>query len=103
MKKMITVLSLCLALGTGAAIATAAEDGASLYRKCTGCHGADGSKQPMGVGTPVKGQSADELYNKMKGYTDGSFGGSKKAVMVNILKRLDDAQIKTLADYIATL
>jgi len=101
MKKLIAIMSLCLVLGTGAAIASAAEDGASLYRMCAGCHGADGSKLAMGVGEPIKGQSAEQLYKNMKGYLDGSFGGSKKSVMINIMKRLNDEQIKTLADHIA--
>ncbi len=102
MKKMILLLSLCVVLGVGVAIAMAEEDGAALYRSCSGCHGADGSKVAMGVGKPLKGQTAEALYSSLKGYAEGTFGGPKKSVMVNIVKRLDDQQMKALADHMAT-
>ncbi len=102
MKRLFVALSLSVALLFASGVcAFAAEDGASLYKACQGCHGAEGEKLPMGVGHPIKGQSAEDLDKKMHGYKDGSYGDSKKAIMTNIVKRLTDEQIKALADHMA--
>ncbi|WP_126381206.1 c-type cytochrome [Desulfovibrio ferrophilus] len=83
------------------AAATAFADGGELYKRCAGCHGADGSKQAMGVSAPLKGQCSEDLEKKMLGYLDGSYGGAKKMIMTNTLKKLSPEQIKELADHIA--
>lgn len=99
------ILSLCsvLALAGTFFVATAfSMDGATLYKRCAGCHGPDGTKHAMGVSAPLKGQSAADLEQKMLGYQDGSYGGAKKVVMAGAVKRLSAEDIKALADYIAT-
>lgn len=101
MKRFLVALSVTGALMFGSSLYVFAEDGASLYKACQGCHGAQGEKQPMGVGSPIKGQKADEVITKLKGYKDGTYGNEKKAIMVNIIKRFNDDQIKMLADHIA--
>ncbi len=84
--------------------ANAAEDGLALYKRaCIGCHGADGSSTAMGIPQALKGQSADDLYKKLAGYKNGTFGFEKKKVMENALKPYSDEQLKALADGIATL
>lgn len=102
MKRILVVMSICAALAFGISAAVAA-DGAALYKSCVGCHGADGSKVAMGVGQAVKGQKADELFKKLKGYADGSYGGAKKAVMTNLVKRYSDEEMKAMADYMSKL
>jgi cytochrome c len=74
-----------------------------LYQKCASCHGTDASKKALGVSNILKGQSKDELVKKMKGYKDGSYGGSKKSVMASQMKDLSDKDINDLADYISKL
>jgi cytochrome c len=91
------------ALLLGLAGAGGAADGKALYAKCAGCHGADGSKVPMNTGKPVKGMSAAEAEEALKGYKAGTFGGEKKAMMVKLVQPLSDEEIKALAEYIATL
>ncbi len=78
MKRILVVMSICAALAFGISAAVAA-DGAALYKSCVGCHGADGSKQ------------------------DGSYGGEKKAVMTNLVKRYSDEEMKAMADYMSKL
>ncbi len=78
-------------------------DGKALYKKCSACHGKDGTKKALRVGAPLKGQKADELFEKMKGYQDGTYGGKKKAIMKRSVAKLSDEQLKALAAYIATL
>ncbi|MEG6507252.1 c-type cytochrome [Nitratidesulfovibrio sp. 1201_IL3209] len=79
-----------------------AADGATLYAQCAGCHGEDGGKAALGAARPVKGQTAEALYGKLKGYADGSYGGSKKAVMAGIAKKLSDEDMRALAAHMAS-
>lgn len=76
---------------------------ASLYAKCVGCHGANGEKKALGRAAVIKGQSAEELNKKLLGYKEGKInvvgmGGLMKSQVV----AMDDAQIKTLSEHIAT-
>jgi len=79
-----------------------ASDGQTLYKKCIACHGTDGSKVALKVGAPIKGQTEQELYDKMKGYQDDTYGGEKKAIMKRNVDKLTDDDLKALAAYIAT-
>ncbi|MGE4292935.1 MAG: cytochrome c [Desulfovibrio sp.] len=97
MKRILTVLSLAVFLAAG--FAAYADDGATLYTRCKGCHGADGSKAQDGM--VIKGMSSADLEKAMLGYKAGTFGGAKKAIMVSQMSRLSDEDIKTLADYMA--
>ena len=92
------VLALSLAVA-----AAALAGGEEVYTRCAGCHGADGAKRAMGVAPPLAGQSSLELLEKLEGYADGVYGGSKKAIMTNTLKRLSPEQLREVADYIAGL
>lgn len=103
MKRVLLLSSLCAALSFGLAVSGVAADGAALYKSCIGCHGADGSKAAMGSAKPVKGQGAEELYKKMKGYADGSYGGERKVMMTNAVKKYSDEELKALADYMSKL
>lgn len=84
-----------------AAPATAA-DGKALYAQCAGCHGDDGSKAALGAARPVKGQTAEALYGKLKGYAADSYGGSKKAVMAGVAKKLSDEDMRALAAHMSS-
>lgn len=39
----------------------------------------------------------------LEGYKDGAFGGTRKQVMTNVVKRLSSEQMKSVADYASTL
>lgn len=84
-----------------AAVRAYAANGEAIYAKCKACHGANGEKQAMGTGDPLKGQSADDIVTKLNGYKDGSYGGSKKAIMSSQAGRLSDEEIKAVAEYIS--
>jgi len=84
------------------AVPALAAGGAALYAQCAGCHGDDGGKAALGASRPVKGQTAEALYGKLKGYADGSYGGSKKAVMAGVAKKLSDEDMRALAAHMAS-
>ena len=102
MKKLLIALTVIAAMLVGSVAFADDINPSALYKRCMGCHGKDGSTLAMGVGLPLKGQSSEELVKKMKGYVDGSYGSNKKKIMVNIVKRLSDEQLKALGDYIAS-
>jgi len=99
MKKTLIATMFILAV---AMFSIASAEGSAIYNKCKTCHGSDGSKAAMGVPTAVlKGQSASDIEMKLKGYADGSYGGAKKNLMANQAKRLSDAEIKAVAEFIS--
>lgn len=98
MRKSIMILAFILSV---VFFSVASSSGSELYSKCRGCHGANGEKKAMGVGEALQGQSASDIASKLKGYQDGSYGGSKKAIMASQAKRLSEEDIAALADFIS--
>ncbi len=98
MKKLVIA-----ALVTAGALSLMAADGKALTAKCAGCHGADFSKKALGVSKVVKGMKADEIVKALEGYKAGTFGGPMKGVMKGQVASYSDAQIKAVANYIATI
>jgi cbb3-type cytochrome c oxidase subunit III len=67
---------------------------------CAGCH------SPSGAGIPsqyprLAGQHADYLASSLKAYRDG--GRTNNNVMTQVAAKLNDREIKAVADYIAGL
>ena len=93
MKKTIITLTVAAFASTSAfAVSTAA---------CAGCHGQNFEKKAMNVSKIVKDLSKEEIVAALKGYKDGTFGGSMKTVMDGQVKNLSDADIEAIADQIA--
>jgi len=68
-----------------------------LYKqKCASCHGVNGEGI---IGPKLIGQSADKVY---KALVDFKSGKRKNYVMYGLLSKMDDAQLKSLADEIGT-
>ncbi|MDD3344776.1 MAG: c-type cytochrome [Sulfurospirillaceae bacterium] len=80
-------------------------DGASIYAsKCASCHGAHGEKSALGKSKVIAGQDAATTTKQIQGYKSGTLnmygmGGAMK----NMVKGLDDASIKEVANYISKL
>jgi cytochrome c553 len=63
---------------------------------CTGCHGAHGEGSAS-IGAPrLAGRSADEIGGALTAFKSGS---RTSATMQGIASTLDEAQIRSLADY----
>lgn len=104
MKQLIIALALCLTFGFSVACASGHDAGKELFdKKCAKCHGADGAKTSgASGGTMLKGQSADEIKEKLLGYQDGSYGGKKKKTMERMVGKLDKNEIEQLSLYIGS-
>ncbi len=95
MKKVVLTL---VALG---AMSFLAADGAALFKKCAGCHGAKGEKKALGKSAVIAGLDAAKVEENLKGYKAGTLnqhgmGGLMKGQVASY----SDADIKAVAEYI---
>ena len=67
---------------------------------CIACHGAQFEKVAMGVSKVVKEMSKEDIVTALKGYRDGSYGASMRALMQGQVSSWDDAKIKAVAEQI---
>jgi len=65
---------------------------------CAGCHGADFEKSAMGKSKIVKDLSKADIEKALKGYKDGSYGGTMKGIMKGQVAKLSDDDIKAIAE-----
>jgi cytochrome c553 len=65
---------------------------------CSGCHGPTGSGLPSQY-PQLRGQHADYTQAQLKAFRDG--GRKNSAQMTGVVARLNDKEIKAVADYIA--
>ena len=92
-----------LALAVTAAATFAMADGAALFKKCAGCHGAKAEKKALNKSQVIQGWDAAKTQAALKGYKDGSYGGAMKGLMKGQVASYDDAKIKAVSEYIAGL
>ncbi|MBE0486250.1 c-type cytochrome [Marinobacter sp.] len=89
------------------------ERGQALYRggnmatgvaSCAGCHSPNGSgNEPAGY-PALGGQNAAYVEKQLKAYRDGErAAGANAAIMMDVASRLNDAEIKALANYVSGL
>jgi len=79
-------------------------DGAATYAKCSGCHGMNGEKSALGKSAIIKGRDAAKIVEQLHGYKAGTLNQhGMGAVMKGQVASLDDAAIKEVADYIASM
>jgi cytochrome c553 len=81
----------------------AAEDGATLYKKCSSCHGLQAEKKALNQSQVIAGWDAAKTEAALKGYKDGSYGGKMKGLMKGQVGSYNDAQIAAVSAYIATI
>jgi cytochrome c len=97
-----------LALVVGSMLATgaiASADGAKLYaeKTCVACHGKDGKKTLTPLYPKVAGQNAAYAEQQMKDIKSGARANGQSAAMKGVMHLVSDAEIKALAEYLASL
>lgn len=97
------MVSLAAALALAAFVPVfAAEDGKALFdSKCAMCHGSDGVAKKMGTGS----KNFNDAEWKKTATADGIIKITKegKGKMKGLGEKLNDAQMKAVADYVLTL
>ena len=81
-------------LAAATAISLMAADGASLYKKCAGCHGAKGEKKALGKSKVVAEMTHAEIATALKGYKAGTYGGPMKGVMKGQVAKDSEADLR---------
>ncbi len=90
-----------LALMLAGAASLVMADGAALYKKCAGCHGAKGEKKALGKSAAIGGLPVGTLVDDLKGYKAGTLNRHGMGMMMKgQVKSLSDADIQALAEYI---
>ena len=84
--KLITLGTLLVSTSWGASIAV-----------CKGCHGQEWEKSAMDKSKVLKDMSKAEIVEALKGYEDGSYGGTMKGLMVDQVKDLSEEEMEELA------
>ncbi|MDO9207893.1 MAG: c-type cytochrome [Sulfuricurvum sp.] len=96
MKTLLALLGLTLALS--------AADGSALYQKCAACHGQKGEKAALGKSEVIAGWKSDKTLDALKGYKAGTRNTKGMgALMKGQTATFSDADMKAVAEYIATL
>lgn len=103
--KLVMSLISAVALTALAAPASAAMDGAALYKDktCNACHGPKGDKPLMPNYPKVAGQNAAYLEQQMKDIKSGARNNGQTAAMKGVMHLVNDEEIKALADYLSKL
>jgi cytochrome c len=93
------------ASGPAAAPAAAAADGPTLFVKktCVACHGKDAKSPILPTYPKLAGQSADYAYNQMNDIKSGARNNGQTAAMKGIMHLVSDEEIRTIANWLATL
>ncbi len=79
-------------------------NGHNIYiHKCASCHGKNGEKMALNKSQVITGWEKKKTAAALKGYQDGSYGSSMKAIMKGQVSALSDLQIEAVSEYIATL
>ncbi|WP_353663187.1 c-type cytochrome [Hydrogenimonas sp. SS33] len=90
-----------LALMLAGAASLVMADGAALFKKCAGCHGAKGEKKALGKSAVIGGMDVATLEKDLHGYKAGTLNKHGMGMLMKgQVAGLNDAQIKELAEYI---
>jgi len=90
-----------LTLAAVTATTLMAADGATLFKRCAGCHGAHGEKHALGKSAVIKDMSKADILKALKEYKAGTrnvhgMGGLMRGQVAS----LSEADMKAIADYI---
>jgi len=99
---MKTINKVILGLVVVGSLTSVMADGATLYKKCAGCHGVTAEKKALGKSAIIKGWDAQKTVAALKGYKAGTYGGPMKGLMKGQVASFDDTQIEEVAKFIAT-
>lgn len=79
--------------------------GAANYKKlgCVACHGVDGKKASVPTYPSLAGLQRDYLIRQMTDMRDGLRVNGQSKLMLNIIRKADDAAIVSLATYLSQI
>ncbi len=80
-------------------------DGAGLFQEktCWSCHGKDAKTPLLPIYPKLAGQNADYAFNQMKDIKTGARANGQSAAMKGVMVLVDEAQMREIANWLATL
>jgi len=79
-------------------------DGKSFYNEnCSSCHGKMARKSAFGKSAAIGGFTQQEIIHAIKGYQEGTYGGSMKSMMKSEVSSLNEEEIMAVSKYISEL
>jgi cytochrome c553 len=96
----------------GAADDELGKKGATIYQggnadfgsaACIGCHGPGGKGNPAAGFPALAGQHAPYTYNQLKAFHDGTRSSDPNSMMRNMVRKMSDAEMQAVAEYIQGL
>jgi cytochrome c553 len=93
-----------IAMALAGATSLMAADGAAIYAKCVGCHGANAEKSALNKSAVIKGQDAAATAEALKAYKAGTLNKyGMGGLMKGQVAALSDEDIQAVSEYIAGL
>jgi len=78
-------------------------DGAALFAKCAGCHGADGKTKALGKSDPIAGMAAADVVKNLEGYKAGTLNKHGMGGVMKGQANMSADDMKALGEYISKL
>lgn len=78
-------------------------DGKTVYKACSSCHGITAQNKALNKSQIIKGWESAKIISALNGYKDGSYGSTMKGVMKSQVSKLNEKEIKAVAEYISAL
>ena len=103
--RSVSLTAMAAVFSLSMAAEVSAMDGAALYKSktCWSCHGKDANTPLMPVYPKLAGQSADYAYNQMLDIKSGKRANGQSAAMKGVMGLVSDAEMRAIADWLATL
>ena len=100
-----SVAAALAALIAAVSVPAYALDGAELYVKktCVACHGKDADTPILPIYPKLAGQNPDYAYNQMLDIKSGARANGQTAAMKGIMHLVSEAELRAIADWLATL
>jgi cytochrome c-type protein NapB len=67
---------------------------------CKGCHGGDFGKKALGKSDIVSEMSQKEVFDAIKGYKEGTYGGMMKGLMKGQVAKYSEKELKEISELI---
>ncbi|QOP46718.1 cytochrome C [Sulfurimonas paralvinellae] len=69
-------------------------------KSCLACHGQNWSRAALGKSKIVRNMSQKDIYQALKGYKNGTYGGPMKGVMKGQVVRYSDTELEQISQAI---
>ena len=79
------------------------KSGKALFKTCAACHGSFGEKSALGKSIVINTLTKEDIITTIKGYQNGTYGRSMRALMKGQVIGLQNTEIEKIATYISKM